>query len=174
LNWEENEMKPGMGIIGLAMLMTSALCAQSTITGKVSINEHPASSATVYFMRQDEKEFAAGVWLEAYNHALAERLKEASQTGNSYEKALACRSELLAFHEAYEAAFAWATRMQQGQQMTAAITDEAGNFSVDVQPGNYIALAISKAGQSWWEGKASTKSGNTTITLSEPVVSCTQ
>jgi hypothetical protein len=162
----------GMGIVTLMLGVSRLLCGE-TISGRVvSATGQPVGSATVYVLRQDDREFAASVWLDTYTRALGERLKETTQAGNSYEKALACRSELLAFHAAYQTAFDWATRMREAQQIIAAITDEAGHFSVDVPSGSYLVLAISKSGEAWWKTKASTKAGNTTATLSEPVVAC--
>lgn len=162
----------GMGIVALMLGVNGLLCGE-TIAGQVlSISGRPVASATVYVLRQDDKEFAASVWLDTYTHALAERLKETTKAGSRYEKALACRSELLAFHAAYQTAFDWATRMREAQQIVAAITDEAGNFNVDVPSGSYLVLAISKSGEAWWKTKASTKAGNTMVTLSEPVVAC--
>lgn len=162
----------GMGIVTL-VLSVSGLLSGETISGRVlSVSGQPVGSATVYVLRQNDKEIAASVWLDTYTHALGERLKETTQAGSSYEKALACRSELLAFHAAYQTAFDWATRMHETQQIVAAVTDEDGNFSVDVPSGSYLVLAISKSGEAWWKTKASTKAGNTTAMLSEPVVAC--
>lgn len=162
----------GMGIVTV-MLGVSGLLHGETISGRVvSAGGRPVGSATVYVLRQDDKEFAASVWLDTYTRAIGERLKETTQAGSSYEKALACRSELLAFHAAYQTAFDWATRMGEAKQIIAAVTDEAGNFSVDVPSGSYLVLAISKSGEAWWKTTASTKAGNTTAMLSEPVVAC--
>lgn len=162
----------GMGILTL-MLGVSGLLYGETISGRVlTASNQPVGSATVYVLRQADKEFAAGVWLDSYTRAIGERLKETTKAGSSYEKALACRSELLAFHAAYQTAFDWATRMGEAQQIVAAITDGAGNFSVDVPSGFYLVLAISKPGEAWWKTNASTKAGNTTVTLSVPVVAC--
>lgn len=162
----------GMGIVTL-MLGVSGLLYGETISGRVaSISGRPVVSATVYVLLQDDKEFAGSVWLDTYTHALGKRLKETTQAGSRYEKALACRSELLAFHAAYQTAFDWATKMGEAKQISAAITDETGSFSVDVPSGSYLVLAISKSGEAWWKTNASTKTGNTMVTLSVPVVAC--
>jgi hypothetical protein len=172
LTGREMMQRIGMGIVTL-MLGVSGLLSGETISGRVvSVSGQPVVSATVYVLRQDDKDFAASVWLDSYTRALGERLKETTKAGSSYEKALACRSELLAFHAAYQTAFDWATRMGEAKQIIAAITDETGNFSVDVPSGFYLVLAISKSGEAWWKTNASTKTGNTTAMLSVPVVAC--
>jgi hypothetical protein len=57
-------------------------------------------------------------------------------------------------------------------QLLAAISDEAGNFSADAPSGNYLVAARSQTGETWWRAQTSTKLGSTTLNLSAPAVSC--